>query len=362
MGKPMKKKVVKQNDKPESAAKPDVSEKIVTKNAVSSDFEVTKSVRSKVKEATKALKLYLDKKAAADGENMLFGDESSMVVQFSLSKIPERERQRPVMIELPHPLFDKTESSVCVFVKDDKEDKTKKNHQVKRKLWKNLVVDGAQKEGLTHVKKVISLEKLKKEFKQYEAKRNLAEQHDCFLCDKSIIEVMPACLGKVFMKQYKSKWPAPVKITKEDPVSDIKRVLNCTPLRIPSGPCVGVRVGKTSKLSEEALTENILAVLNEAKSHLADTGIKSVHVTATSCGIALPVFEQAVQSSREVRATLKGATWKERNPEKETEKADKVEKEESSEEEAEKPKAAEKKKGTLPLLKKKKKKVVAVKK
>merc|ERR1719183_510871 len=145
-----------------------------------------------------------------------------MVVQFSLSKIPEREKQKPIMIELPHPLFDKSESSVCVFVKDDKEDKSKKSHEVKRKLWKNLVLEGAQKEGLTHVKKVIALEKLKKEFKQYEAKRQLAEQHDCFLCDKSIIEVMPACLGKVFMKQFKSKWPAPVKISKEDAISDIK--------------------------------------------------------------------------------------------------------------------------------------------
>merc|ERR1719199_788800 len=110
----MKKKVVKAHDKPESTPATSVSEKIAKNNALSSDsddFEVTKSVRGKVKEATRALKLYLDKKAEADGENMLFGDESTMVVQFSLSKIPEREKQKPIMIELPHPLFDKSESS-----------------------------------------------------------------------------------------------------------------------------------------------------------------------------------------------------------------------------------------------------------
>lgn len=147
--------------------------------------------------AATALKQAVTAQNSVQNPNKLFDvDTETVTVQFGLSEIPHKEQHKPQRIKLPHPFWPGSE--VCVFVKDDLEDRGKKGYLKKRKLWKNLVKREVAKNpaSLGAVKKVICVEKLKKEFKQFEAKRQLAHSYDLFLCDKSIIEIMPRELGK----------------------------------------------------------------------------------------------------------------------------------------------------------------------
>ena len=50
--------------------------------------------------------------------------------------------------------------------------------------------------------------------------------------------------------------PLPVLITESKPREGIEKVLKCTPLRIPTGPSVGVRVGSCEKMAVPKLAEN----------------------------------------------------------------------------------------------------------
>ena len=94
---------------------------------------------SQIKSAVEALLKYV--KSNNEDSNQLFDVDSEMLtVQFGLREIPAKEHHKMQRIELPHPFW--TGSEVCVFVKDDMEDRGKREHEVKRKLWKNLVKKG----------------------------------------------------------------------------------------------------------------------------------------------------------------------------------------------------------------------------
>ncbi len=180
-------------------------------------------------------------------------------------------------------------------MRDDLEDREKKFHEKKRKLWKNMIKEENVEAVFVYclfflifvlhcnfdftfsapspscpiihttptqksqVKKVISVDKLKKEFKQFQDKRELARSYDLFLCDRSIIEIMPRELGKTFYK-HTNKKPWPVVIEKKDPVGGIKEALNCTTMNIPNGPDMAIKIGRCNMKAEE-LAENCNAVL-----------------------------------------------------------------------------------------------------
>ena len=65
------------------------------------------------------------------------------------------------------------------------------------KEYKELLVE-KKVEG---VAKVISLEKLRKNYKPYEAKRKLCMSYDLFLADERILHKLPPLLGSYFYKR-----------------------------------------------------------------------------------------------------------------------------------------------------------------
>merc|ERR1719213_39952 len=90
-------------------------------------------------------------------ENRLFDASSeSMQCVFSLSRVPDKARQKPVLIPLPHPMYDQN-SDVCIFVKDP------------QKKYKELFATKPV-EGLGTVK-VISVLKLKKNYRTFDDKK-----------------------------------------------------------------------------------------------------------------------------------------------------------------------------------------------
>lgn len=138
------------------------------------------------------------------------------------------------------------------------------------------------------------MEKLRKEFKPYEAQRQLLADYDLFLADKRILRMLPALLGKNFF--LKKKLPIPVTLSK-DPSSDsflktIKKASSTTPLYLTSkGRCISIKIG-TLDMSQEDLVANFHSVLSEAIAKIPKGGlsnIQSVHIK-TAESIALPLY------------------------------------------------------------------------
>merc|ERR1712226_1322855 len=131
----------------------------------------------------------------------------------------------------------------------------------------------------------------RRNYKSPEQKRQLADAFDLFLCDNSIMDMMMKVLGRTFMKN-KKKIPVPVRLRKADPVPALKAVIAGTPLRLPSGPCLTIKIGRIS-MDVDALVANAAAVIAHTVQHLQqrDNPIQSITVKTTDSP-ALPIWRR----------------------------------------------------------------------
>jgi ribosome biogenesis protein UTP30 len=230
--------------------------------------------RVQLEKAIRAL-VQLNSKRSANA-NPLFGANSeTMQVMFTLGSVPTKRTMKPMLIELPHPMFGE-KSEVCFFAKDP------------QKMYKEMLIRKHPIPGLT---KVIGLDKLKRNYKTGEAKRALADAFDLFLCDSRIVEMMPKILGAIFYEK-KMKRPIPVRLKHDNPGPNLQRAINGTTMRIPTGPCLGVKFGRCS-MDEQELVANAAAVVSFVSKHLAGKiPLAAVAIQATDSP-ALPVWRRA---------------------------------------------------------------------
>jgi ribosome biogenesis protein UTP30 len=177
------------------------------------------------------------------------------------------------MVPLPHPLYDE-KAEVCFLCKDP------------QKKYKELLLKTHPVPGLT---KVIGMTKLRKNYNTVEAKRALADAFDLFLCDRNVVESMPKILGTIFY-QKKRKAPIPVRLTISDPKPAIEKAMRGTPLRIPAGPSIGIKIGRCS-MPEEHLIANAAAVISHVIRHLEKTPVQTISIQATDSP-ALPIWRR----------------------------------------------------------------------
>jgi len=255
---------------------PAVAKLAVAKPAVAKSAEAERVNNVKVKKdqllkAVSAL-VQLSKKRSANA-NPLFGSNSeTMQVIFNLSTIPQG-KMKPMLIELPHPLYD-DKSEVCFIAKDP------------QKQYKQMLLEKHPVPGLT---KVIGLTKLKKNYATAESKRALADSFDLFLCDSRVVEMMPKILGSIFYDK-KLKRPLPVRMDYLNPAPNLRKAIAGTTLRMPSGPCVGVKIGKCS-MDEAHLAANAAAVVSFATKYLAGNPVQTISIQATDSP-ALPIWRR----------------------------------------------------------------------
>merc|ERR1719198_2126553 len=144
-------------------------------------------------------------------ENPLFAESAEMVVLlFHLSLVPDKRVDKPVMIPLPHPLYN-DKSEVCFFAKDP------------HKEWKELLLNKHHVPGVT---KVIGVDKLRRNFKTPEQKRALADSFDLFLCDSRVVEMMRKILGTTFYNKKMAKRPIPVRLKIAGPEEALKKAIS----------------------------------------------------------------------------------------------------------------------------------------
>ncbi|XP_031569604.1 ribosomal L1 domain-containing protein 1-like [Actinia tenebrosa] len=244
----------------------------------------------------------------------LLGDQQVLWLILALKKIPAPDK-KPKRIAISNSLHP-DDSDVCLITKSE------------GKPVKELL----QSAGVTSVKKVISLTKLKKNYKSYESKRQLASLYDLFICDDVIYHLLPKFLGKAFYTR--KKFPIPVSLKKKDLKGEINKVLQSTYMSLGHGSCSAIKIGHTG-LTEEEVTANIMETA-KGIANIIPRGwknIKSLNIK-TSNSVSLPIYNSlperpvAIQSEsvKKPKATIKEKKQKKRKVnEKENESDSEVE-------------------------------------
>lgn len=238
----------------------------------------------------------------------------------------DSNRLKPSKINVPHSLNASPELSVCIFAADPQ-----------RSLKDAIANDAFPPQLATRITKVIGLTKLKANYKSFEQRRALRDEHDIFLADDRIINRLPDTLGKIFYKST-TKRPVPIRIEQLDRVEgkrvkaskdnkksdnerhakvaapgvvakEITRAIDAVPIHMKPGTGVAVRVA-LSTFSPEQVTANVQAVVESIiDKHIAKgwRNIKSIHIKSPT-STALPVWlsdelwaeDEAVKALEEV--------------------------------------------------------------
>ena len=226
-----------------------------------------------VERAVDALLNHVQRTKKTGGKEQLFDSADPISVLIGMKSIPATGgRTKPYLIELKHPLMDPAETEVCLIVKDPQRE----------------FKDKIEAKGITSVKKVIGVSKLRAKFKQYEAKRQLCSSYDLFLADDRVLPMLPHLIGKVFFE--KKKQPLPVKLTRENWDRQFKNIFNATPFYLAEGLCSTIKAGHTG-MDRAHIVGNIVSALDKVAEILPKKwkGIQAVHIK-THDSIALPIY------------------------------------------------------------------------
>ena len=97
------------------------------------------------------------------------------------------------------------------------------------------------------VAKVIGVDKLKRNFKQYKDKRALLKEYDGFLADLRVYKMLPELLGKEFYSR--KKYPCPIKLHGFNDSKELEEQLNkatsAAHFMLGNGPNYSVKTGMT---------------------------------------------------------------------------------------------------------------------
>lgn len=228
------------------------------------------------------LKHVAGRAAAADGgaaATALVDSDADVPVSviLGLKLMLDRSRVRPLQLRLSTPLHTPGVAEVCLIVKDP------------QRAVKDYFAAAGDSGGVT---RVMGLEKLRKRYRTYEAKRELLAQYDLFLADDRVELLLPKLLGGAFFRSKKT--PVSVRLSR-NVVKEAKRALHSTALHFSGGgSCLAVKAGHTG-MTPAALAQNVVDVLRgvAAKAPRGWTNVLSVHVK-TPDSVALPVYYSTV--------------------------------------------------------------------
>jgi len=224
--------------------------------------------QDQVTKAVVALLKHLDN--AKKQKNELIDEEDTILLIFSLFKIPDQRTVKPIPIPIPNSLHNEN-LELCIFTKDPQKEYKEKFAQLGIKS-----------------SKVIGLSKLRKNFKPYEAKRQLCSSYDLFLADDRIIPSLPKALGTSFFKR--KKQPIPIDL-KGNIRKEIEKATKSTYLFL-NGPCSAVKIGK-SHLTRDQVVQNILECTELIVKKIPKkwNNIQSIHIKSTD-SISLPIYNK----------------------------------------------------------------------
>ncbi|KAJ8659516.1 hypothetical protein O0I10_004881 [Lichtheimia ornata] len=197
------------------------------------------------KQAKAAVHALYDHHKSRESGDLLADEEPPLYVQIVTKEmfVPKRQSAGGKKIKAKHALYP-SDTSICVFVKSDAEDIQK---ELANGGFKNLqVIDKSTLEG---------------SYSTFEARRRLANAHDCFFVDDRIVSFMPKLLGKPFLEKV-NKTPMPVNVASSAKINQMNTALRVQSYRPKGGVINLLRVGHLG-LSEKEMLENLDAIVKE---------------------------------------------------------------------------------------------------
>lgn len=184
--------------------------------------------------------------------------------------------QKPVRVKIPNSYFSPEENdhSICLFCRSTEKDALESylsSHPI---------------DGLT---KIITLDEVRKYYKEYKNRKILLSEHSHFVCHSSIARHLYNLLGNVFSE--KNNYP--VQIDYDEPkglASAIAKVLSSTYMHL-SGSNITIKFGLTS-MSVAQVTANLLEGIPFALEKIKGTwsAVHNIHVK-TKDSPSLPIYD-----------------------------------------------------------------------
>lgn len=216
-------------------------------------------------------------------------DDAHVFLQIICLKLPrpnEEGKVRPITIKVPFPHSIVDESTEVILITPDIEKGLNVDHENTLHKYKDLLLEHG---AVGFVNEIISLRQLKVEYKEYEAKRNLANRVDIVLCDASVIRLVPMFLGKHFYS--KNKHPIQVDLKVKDVSTEIQQALSQGQLHLSSlGNSSNIKVGRLG-MTDEEVSANILSVVSKLCQHFPGgwENIQRLSIKTTTSK-AIPVY------------------------------------------------------------------------
>ncbi len=294
-------------------------------------FAATELDSALVQKAVDAVLKYHEKITdGASDKLVLLGDDRPVQVQLTLLRAPGKSQPKPAQLLIPHPFYKLTDKSsnddsdddgddvedpeICLIVKDES------------KPWCQEMIEKFP-DHMGCVKKVLTLDSLRKKHSSYEQKRELLSKYNMFLADDRILPMMSKALGKAFIKA--KKLPVPVDVTRETALPfAIQKALSATYMTVNTGTCISIKAGHTG-MDSKKLTENVLAIAKQAATKIPRSwaNIQMIGVK-TADSVSLPVYNKTPEALREISKlagieTKTTSSTKEEESDKQPEKAKK---------------------------------------
>lgn len=230
-----------------------------------------------IKDAVKALFKHESNRSETNKPNLLGDGAKWVLVQIHLKNSIKHTVQKPIRVKIPHAMLspDEDENSICLFCKSTEKETIEKYLETNK---------------ITGLKRVLSLNDVKKYYKEFKNRKQLLSEHTHFVCNSSIARELYNQLGNVFS----SRNQYPVQIHYDTPEmieKEVNKVITSTYLHY-AGSNITIKIGLTSMTTIE-VSDNILAGIEFAVGKFQN-GWKDVNVInlKTKDSAALPIYSK----------------------------------------------------------------------
>lgn len=245
---------------------------------------------AQVKKALSEIAKFLEREAASkeNKKSDLFEEDEEedpgrdiLVGVTSKKYFSDKPNFKPVVIKLSTPQLDVANVKTCLIIRD-------------RMISNEEELEAVEKANLPTLTKILTLNELKTEYKQFEKRRQLFTEYDVFVADDATFNSLPTALGKAFYRRGNRKLPILLSVTEhkgkelnlEALRENLTGVLTSTWFLPPVKDMTSIRVGAINKrFSIEQLVQNVQDVV--ASFDLST--VVSISVKARSSP-SLPIF------------------------------------------------------------------------
>ena len=189
----------------------------------------------------------------------------------TFKSIPNARKQ--IRIRLPHSLYSQRTDTVCLIT------------CFRKDKVKQLLADN----NITCVKKVLTINSLRRKYKQFEARRELVSRFDVFLTDSKACPSTTRLLGKIFIQKHKI--PHSIHLRPISLSHEIDKAFSTIFFHLSSGSTSSVSIGSLESLTDSQLTDNAKHCLSSLMQKVPPgwSNVRNVFVKSEK-SLALPIF------------------------------------------------------------------------